>query len=380
MHGGGAEVHCLTDLQLLQLHSLVLEEQNTRTSARSLPALKSPWSSRKPFAEGDAARPHSYRGDPGILPPIPPGVGPPQSGFQPTASVTGSPSRGHPRPTSGIGAPARGIGPPSNNAGSLGTAPPLGIGPPASGLGPPASNFGPPIQGMGYHSPPSAAGAPSLVREELEDGINHIQARIQHLRTIQQLPRSPTGNRGHHSKNEVSGDVSQAELDAELAKLEGHISKLKAHHSNAASHSAPPPDPLPPVDMPHWEHHKYDHHEITTPAWHAQKMTTDIYGEKHNSNQYGFKVYGAGSHGHHLAHYHLNDYHGLAHHSFKNEEYHKASYGSGGHGHSVPHLHGMGQANHHGSHAYKGSEYHSQSYGKHAVPHLHGIGTANHHA
>lgn len=190
-----------------------------------------------------------------------------------------------------------------------------------------------------------------------------------------------TGDGSQAKSNLPDGPVSGADLDASLSHMEEQIHKIKAHKkvANATPHwdnNEPAP---PPVDMPHWEHHKYGHHKITEPAWKPAAQVTDMYGKQHAAAEYGYSTYGAGSHGHHLAHYHLNDYHGLAHHSFKAEEYGKQSHGDAAHhGHWVPHLHGMGTNAHHGEHTYSKDAYHNQSYGKeehsHWVPHLNGLG------
>lgn len=192
------------------------------------------------------------------------------------------------------------------------------------------------------------------------------------------LPDSPPKN------NMTDGPVSDADLDAALSHMEGHIQKIKAHKKvkDAQPHWGKNEEPLVPLDMPHWEHHKYGHHKITEPAWKPEAQINDMYGHQHSAAEYGYNNYGAGSHSHHLAHYHLNDYHGLAHHEFKKEEYHRQQHGTGSHSHWVPHLHGVGTSSHHGEHSYKKEEYGNAGYGKeehnHWVPHLHGIGSSHH--
>ena len=59
---------------------------------------------------------------------------------------------------------------------------------------------------------------------------------------------------------------------------------------------------------------------VTSPAWKPEAKVTDMFGNQHAASEYHYSNFGAGAHGHHLAHYHLNDYHGLAHHSFKPED------------------------------------------------------------
>jgi len=251
---------------------------------------------------------------------------------------------------------------------------------------------------------------------DLDAELNHLQDRIHHLKrrnaatdSAQNSARqssAPTtatvtgaagagatgpakgGHHFHHVSHmeHLSEDpVSQQDLDAELSSLEGHLHNIKKHQATyaAQAHAAPPP--VAPVEMPHWEHHKYGHHQITDPAWKPTASITDIYGHQHKADEFHYNTYGAGAHGHHLAHFHLNDYQGLDHHSFKPEEYHRQQYGAAGHhGHWVPHLHGIGTAGH-SSHNYKPSELHSQRYGEsghhsHTVPHLHGLGTAGFHS
>lgn len=176
------------------------------------------------------------------------------------------------------------------------------------------------------------------------------------------------------------GPICNTDLDSALARLEARLDHVKHHTPVAKQHSSPPQTAAPPIDMPHWEHHKYGHHKITAPAWKPDEKITDMYGDQHNADEYHYSNYGAGSHGHHVAHFHLNDYHGLAHHSFKKEEYHRKQYGDAAHhGHWVPHLHGIGTKSHHGGHAYGREEYDQETHGKpghhsHWVPHLHGIG------
>jgi hypothetical protein len=226
--------------------------------------------------------------------------------------------------------------------------------------------------------PPShLAAPPHAVQPSHEDmkihaALGQMQTELHHLKT-KQSQATTAGETG-------GPPPSDGDLDAALSRMEHNLHEIKTHKAKVdAEASKPPPDP-PPVDMPHWEHHKYKHHEITDPAWKPDKNITDMYGHKHAASEYHYTNYGAGSHGHHLAHFHLNDYHGLAHHSFKTEEYHKQQYGDAAHhGHWVPHLHGIGTSSHHGEHAYGKEEYHNDMHGApghhaHWVPHLHGIG------
>lgn len=217
---------------------------------------------------------------------------------------------------------------------------------------------------------------------ETDEILHHMETQLAQLRKRKEralsrgMPSSPRG-----SDEGPGGPLSDADLDAALVQMEARIQHVKTHKTSMAqAHAAAPQATLAPIDIPHWEHHKYGHHEITTPAWKPDTQITDMYGTKHSNNEYHYSSFGAGSHGHHLAHYHLNDYHGLAHHDFKQEEYHKKQYGSGTHGHWVPHLHGLGTKSHHAKHSYSAEDYAKNSYGEsgqhsHWVPHLHGIGS-----
>jgi len=223
-----------------------------------------------------------------------------------------------------------------------------------------------------------AQDGPPPTDAELDEALNHVHGKLQHLKGKKADAIVSAAMAQAHGTTPPD-DLTTAQLDLELEALQSHLSKLKEHKSKVASHSAPLPA-LQPVELPHWEHHKYGHHEVTSPAWKPEAKVTDMFGNQHAASEYHYSNFGAGAHGHHLAHYHLNDYHGLAHHSFKPEEYHKQQFGDAAHhGHWVPHLHGLGTAGHHGEHAYKADDYANQSYGKpghhnHWVPHLHGIG------
>uniref|UniRef100_A0A7S4Q9Y0 EF-hand domain-containing protein n=1 Tax=Alexandrium monilatum TaxID=311494 RepID=A0A7S4Q9Y0_9DINO len=252
-------------------------------------------------------------------------------------------------------------------------------------------------------APPQQQSGPVPTDEDLDEMLKHMESELHHLRkktdtggpgpgaTLASSPGSAvfkgqaasqvsTNTGAEQSLPEVDGPISDADMDAALSRMEAHIHQIKAHKVQKPAQPAPAP---PPVDMPHWEHHKYGHHEIKAPEWKPDSNVTDAFGRQHASSEYNYNNYGAGTHGHHLAHYHLNDYGGLQHHSFQQQDFNRQQYGAQGHhGHWVPHLHGIGTQAHHGEHEYKKDEYQKESYGKeghhsHWVPHLHGIGDIN---
>jgi len=161
---------------------------------------------------------------------------------------------------------------------------------------------------------------------DLDAELNHLQDRIHHLKrrnaatdSAQNSARqssAPTtatvtgaagagatgpakgGHHFHHVSHmeHLSEDpVSQQDLDAELSSLEGHLHNIKKHQATyaAQAHAAPPP--VAPVEMPHWEHHKYGHHQITDPAWKPTASITDIYGHQHKADEFHYNTYGAGA-------------------------------------------------------------------------------------
>jgi len=225
--------------------------------------------------------------------------------------------------------------------------------------------------------------------DDMDAALARMEGHIKRIKAHQPIaagsagPAQASPASGWQPQPMPTGPVQDSDLDDALSRMENHLQNFKAHKpaENAQPHWDPSTENVAdPPDMPHWEHHKYGHHEITTPAWHAQNNIQDMYGQQHSSAEYGYSTYGAGSHGHHLAHYHLNDYQGLAHHSFQAQEYQKTTFGDASHhGHWVPHLHGLGTTSHHGEHAYKTEEYDKQTFGDaahhgHWVPHLHHLG------
>lgn len=244
---------------------------------------------------------------------------------------------------------------------------------PGSTSMPPLTNGGSTVAA----TPSAAASAPPPLHQDpgIHAALGQMQAELHDLKSKKQAAAAGAAGSGENGP-----PPSDADLDAALSRLENNLHKVKTHKAKVEAAAANPPPAIAPVDMPHWEHHKYGHHKITEPAWKPEKTVEDMYGHKHDAAEYHYSTFGAGGHGHHVAHFHLNDYHGLAHHSFKAEEYHKASHGDAAHhGHWVPHLHGIGTADHHGKHSYGNEDYHKHSFGAsghhgHWVPHLHGIG------
>lgn len=233
----------------------------------------------------------------------------------------------------------------------------------------------------------AASGQKPVEDDDLDAMLSKMEGHLHHLRKKQGDASGSQAAGAQVAQQQTAlpdGPINDVDLDAALNHMEDHLNKLKSHQKvdNATPHWDDSEQAPPPVDMPHWEHHKYGHHKITDPAWKPEAQVTDLYGHQHSSAEYGYSTYGAGSHGHHVSHYHLNDYHGLAHHDFKQQEYQKSQFGDKAHhGHSVPHLHGIGTSSHHGEHSYKKSEYSNESYGKeehsHWVPHLHHIGESH---
>lgn len=248
--------------------------------------------------------------------------------------------------------------------------------PPMPSLSQPAATL-PPVSSQPVG--PGSAALTSKHPAELHAMVGQMEAEMQNLKNKKAAFAASSAQSGT-----AGPPPKDAELDAALSRMEEHLHNVKVHkaHVDEAAKQQAIADLGGLAVMPHWEHHKYGHHKITAPEWKPDKKITDMYGEQHNASEYHYSNYGAGAHGHHVAHFHLNDYHGLAHHSFKNEEYQKTSHGDKAHhGHWVPHLHGIGLASHHGEHAYGDEEYGKHAYGKpghhsHWVPHLHGIGNS----
>lgn len=232
--------------------------------------------------------------------------------------------------------------------------------------------------------PLSSAPRPQQEHAVIHQALGQMQAELHELKTKAKRG-APTGSGAVNDRGDSGPPANNADLEAAVSRLEGNLHSIKTHKAKVdAAANQPPPAALYPVDMPHWDHHKYGHHEIAEPAWRPDKSITDMNGQQHDASEYQYNASGAGSHGHHLAHYHLNDYHGLAHDSFKAQEYQKQTHGDASHhGHWVPHLHGIGTASHQGEHGCSNEDY-SQDYQKHAsgssddhshwVPNLHELG------